>query len=193
MESSLSEADAEEASAAQAYESLKAAKSDEIAQATSSIESKSTRSGTLAVQNVENKGALDDATVELNDSEKYLANLKVVCEEKSKEWTARRGMRSQEVSAISEAISVLNDDDALDIFKKAVPSAALLETRKKGKFLQVRENPKRAALKKAYSIIGSMKKSSQTDLLEFTMRTMLRKQDPAPAPADQGGQVIGII
>merc|ERR1719487_1465815 len=135
MESSLSEADAEEASAAQAYESLKAAKSDEIAQATSSIESKSTRSGTLAVQNVENKGALDDATVELNDSERYGASLKAACEEKSKEWTARRGMRAQEVSAISEAISVLNDDDALDIFKKSSAGASLAQSGVTG-FLQ---------------------------------------------------------
>merc|ERR1719482_1408799 len=31
-------------------------------------------------------------------------------------------MRAEEISAISEAIKVLNDDDALDLFKKTVPS-----------------------------------------------------------------------
>merc|ERR1719453_1884642 len=31
-------------------------------------------------------------------------------------------MRAEEISAISEAIKVLNDDDALDLFKKTIPS-----------------------------------------------------------------------
>jgi len=35
----------------------------------------------------------------------------------------RQKMRSMEIAAISDAIGILNDDDALDVFKKAVPSS----------------------------------------------------------------------
>jgi len=197
MESSLSEATAEETSGAAAFENLKAAKNSEIAAASDSIESKGSRSGTLAVENVQNQDGLDDAEQELADATKYLANLKVICEEKTKEWTARRGMRAQEVSAISEAISILNDDDALDVFKKAVPSAALLDTSTSGKkgagFLQVRKSPKNAMMKKAQAIVAKaafMHDSSQLNLLEFTMKTMMKKQEPG---ADDFGTVSGII
>merc|ERR1719316_980147 len=35
----------------------------------------------------------------------------------------RTKMRNMEITAISEAIGILNDDDALDVFKKALPSS----------------------------------------------------------------------
>merc|ERR1719261_1326310 len=133
MEKSLSEATADEAQAAEAFENMKAAKTNEITVASEAIEAKGVRSGALAVSVVESQGALDDSSTELADATKYLATLKATCEEKSKEWSARQGMRAQEVAAISEAISILNDDDALDVFKKAIPSAALLQTEKKAR------------------------------------------------------------
>jgi len=195
MEGSLAEATSDETNGAAAFENLKAAKNSEIAAASDSIESKGARSGTLAVENVQNQGGLDDAEAELADATKYVADLKVICEEKTKEWTARQGMRAQEVAAISEAISVLNDDDALDIFKKAIPSALLETTMKhkghKGAFLQIRKLPKDARLKKAYAIVRSAaaaaKKSSLLALLEYNLKKRAL-QDPTDF-----GEVSGII
>merc|ERR1719379_739326 len=43
-----------------------------------------------------------------------------MCETKKKEWAERSKMRSEDVAAISEAIKILNDDDALDLFKKTL-------------------------------------------------------------------------
>jgi hypothetical protein len=80
---------------------MKAAKMNEVSVASEAIESKGERSGTLAVSVVQSAGALDDSSAELADATKYLASLKATCEEKSKEWSARQGMRAQEVSAIS--------------------------------------------------------------------------------------------
>lgn len=42
----------------------------------------------------------------------------------------RAKMRNEEIAAISEAIKILNDDDALDIFKKSLPSAAMIQQQK---------------------------------------------------------------
>merc|ERR1719379_3107924 len=51
---------------------------------------------------------------------------------KKKEFADRQKMRAEEISAVSEAIKILNDDDALDLFKKTLSlsqsSLRLLQT-----------------------------------------------------------------
>merc|ERR1712232_1160694 len=46
------------------------------------------------------------------------------CDKKNSEWEAREKERTQEQVAIAETIKVLNDDDALELFKKTLPSAS---------------------------------------------------------------------
>merc|ERR1712093_73345 len=67
-------------------------------------------------------GDIEDTTAEMSDTQAFIANLASMCATKKKEWAERSKMRAEEVSAISEAIKVLNDDDALDLFKKTIPS-----------------------------------------------------------------------
>ena len=38
-------------------------------------------------------------------------------------------MRAQEAVALAETIKILNDDDALDLFKKTLPSPSFLQLR----------------------------------------------------------------
>merc|ERR1719238_196023 len=120
MDKALNGAVSDEETAAKGYEELSAAKKEEISAAGSAIESKTQRSGTLAVTITTTKGDIKDTTNEMNDTEAFLANLKVECGEKKKEWAVRCQIRAEEVAAISAAIKVLNDDDALDLFKKTL-------------------------------------------------------------------------
>merc|ERR1719305_2103587 len=120
MDKGLNGAVSDEEKAAAGYEELAAAKKDEISAAGAAIESKTQRSGTLAVTITTTKGDIKDTTSEMEDTEAFLANLKVECAEKKKEWAVRCQIRAEEVAAISEAIKVLNDDDALDLFKKTL-------------------------------------------------------------------------
>merc|ERR1719463_756053 len=113
MDKTLNGAVADEEKAASGYEELAAAKKEEISAASAAIESKTQRSGTLAVTITTTKG-------DIKDTEAFLANLKVECAEKKKEWAVRCQIRAEEVAAISAAIKVLNDDDALDLFKKTL-------------------------------------------------------------------------
>merc|ERR1719424_1142057 len=53
--------------------------------------------------------------------------LKKSCGSKGKEYDERKTLRAEELVAISETIKILNDDDALDLFKKTLPSPALLQ------------------------------------------------------------------
>merc|ERR550514_747686 len=120
MDKALNGAVSDEEKSAAGYEELAAAKKEEISAAGAAIESKTQRSGTLAVTITTTKGDIKDTTSEMADTEAFLANLKVECAEKKKEWSVRCQIRAEEVAAISAAIKVLNDDDALDLFKKTL-------------------------------------------------------------------------
>merc|ERR1719174_3171415 len=106
---------------------MKSSKEKEIEFADESIDTKKERSGTLAVEIVQAKDGIEDSASEAAAAEKFAATLVQQCAAKKKEWAERSKMRSEEVAAIGQAIAILNDDDALDVFKKAVP-AALMQT-----------------------------------------------------------------
>merc|ERR1719420_225998 len=123
MEAELKDAIAEEEKSIAGYNDLKASKEKEIEMATEAIETKMSRAGEIAVSVVQSQDALEDANEEAADTTKFLATLEKDCATKTKEQGERDKLRSMEVAAISEAIGILNDDDALDVFKKAMPSA----------------------------------------------------------------------
>merc|ERR1719156_78024 len=123
MEAELKEAIADEEKAVAGYGDLKASKEKEIEMATEAIETKMARAGELAVSVVQSKDALEDAQEEAADTTKFLATLEKDCATKEAEMAERTKMRNMEITAISEAIGILNDDDALDVFKKALPSS----------------------------------------------------------------------
>jgi len=130
MAASLAEAKENEASAIAAFEELKAAKTKEINALQASIESKMTRVGDLAVKTAEMENDLEDTREDLEESKKFLADLDVNCENKKKEWAAYQKMQGEELLALADTIKVLNDDDALELFKKTLPgSASLLQVK----------------------------------------------------------------
>merc|ERR1719453_2892258 len=111
---------AAEEAAAKGFEELATAKKQEISAASEAIESKTVRSGELAVSVTTTADDIEDTTAEMKETEAFLVNLASQCALKKKEWAERQKMRAEEISAISEAIKVLNDDDALDLFKKTL-------------------------------------------------------------------------
>merc|ERR1719428_1442615 len=113
----------DEAAAVKGFGEMKTSKEKEIEFADESIESKKDRVATLAVEVVQLKDEIEDSAAEAADAEKFAAPLEKQCATKKKEWDERCKMRSDEIAAIGEAIGILTDDDALDVFKKAVPSA----------------------------------------------------------------------
>jgi len=188
MEASIKDLTASEASAVSGYEDLKAAKTKEEAAASAAIKSKEKRSGELAVTVVQNADALEDTTAELAKTEKFLATLAEQCKEKQAEWAARSKVRAEEIEAISQAIGILNDDDALDVFKKAVP-AVLTQTEEFG-FLQYRTNSATGAMAsahKAQQLITSaaqIYRSSTLSLLAFSSKTRVRMAQKHKSKAD---------
>merc|ERR1719264_2248362 len=132
MAKALEEAEAAEAEAIKAYDALMAAKEKEVESLNAQIETKLTRKAELGVALAEGLNEIEDTTNAVAEDEKFLAELKVGCATKEKEWAEVCKTRQEELVALAETIKILNDDDALELFKKTLPSAASL--------LQVTEN-----------------------------------------------------
>merc|ERR1719305_534660 len=106
MEGDLASAKKDEATAASGFEELTAAKEAEIASATSAIESKTKRSGEVAVEVVQTQDDMEDTEKEAKETQAFIGDLATQCAEKKGDWAERQKMRAEEVSAISEAIKV---------------------------------------------------------------------------------------
>jgi chromosome segregation ATPase len=127
MASDLASATAEEEAALKDFNSLVAAKTKEINALTAEIESKTARVGELGVELVTQKEDLDDTSKQLIKDEQFLKDLESDCKTKDEEWAARCKLRAEEVLAIADTIKILNDDDALELFKKTLPAPSLLQ------------------------------------------------------------------
>jgi len=122
MEKDLKDTIETEDAAIAEFEGLVDAKKKIIEAATSAIESKTERAGELAVKIVNLKNDLEDAQDALGDDGTFLAELKKGCATAGAEYDERTSIRADELVAVQETVKILNDDDALDLFKKTMPS-----------------------------------------------------------------------
>merc|ERR1740130_2222835 len=84
----------------------------------------------------------------------------------------RTKMRNMEITAISEAIGILNDDDALDVFKKALPSSFVQTVG----FLQ-KGDVKASRARKAQALIAGVAakaKDAHLNLMLYTLGSKLK-------------------
>jgi len=172
MEAELKEAIAAEEKAIAGFSDLKASKEKEIEMATEAIETKMGRAGDIAVSVVQSKDALEDAQDAAADATKFLATLEKDCADAGKKHAESTKLRSMEISAISDAIGILNDDDALDVFKKALPSSFVQTVG----FLQ-HGDAKASRARKAQAIIAGLAgktKNVQLNLMLYTFSSKLK-------------------
>merc|ERR1719454_2062700 len=124
MSKDFAEAKAAEEAAITAFDELVAAKTKEINALTAAIETKMKRTGELAVEVVQMKNDLTDTQEALLEDQAFLKDLEKNCKTKSEEWDVIVQTRNEEMLALAETIKVLNDDDALELFKKTLPGAS---------------------------------------------------------------------
>jgi len=101
-----------------------ATKTKEVAALTATIEAKTKEIGEVGVNIVMMKEDLADTQETLAEDKTFLAELEKSCATKTSEWEERSKTRSEELVALADTIKVLNDDDALELFKKTLPSAS---------------------------------------------------------------------
>merc|ERR1719183_1118102 len=124
MEKDLSDATSAENSASLSFDGLVAAKNKEIQSLTKAIESKTMRVGELGVKIAQMENDLEDTQEGLSEDKKFYADLDHNCEVKKTEWASYKDMEAKEMVALAETIEMLNSDDALELFKKTLPSAS---------------------------------------------------------------------
>merc|ERR1719197_819564 len=79
---------------------------------------------------------LADTRNALSADQKFLLDLKEKCRVTDEEFEARQKARGEEISAVSEAIAILSDDDAHDLFSKTlsfVQVNAVLDVQKRAR------------------------------------------------------------
>merc|ERR1719238_558423 len=161
MTKDFADATSDENAAIASSESLVASKKKEIDALTKSIESKTARVGELGVKLAEAENDLEDTKEGLAEDQKFLANLDKNCELKKTEWAAYQKMQATELVALADTIKVLNDDDALDLFKKTLPAGS--------SFMQVQATSKRMRQQAMHVLKGAVKGDPRLDLIELAM------------------------
>merc|ERR1719343_296221 len=101
-----------------------AAKVKEVQALSEAVEAKLKLVGELSVSVAQMKNELTDTEEALLADQEFLAGLEKACATKKAEWEERSATRADELSALADAIKMLNDDDALELFKKTLPSAS---------------------------------------------------------------------
>jgi len=132
MAADLQSLTASEAERKASFDSLIRAKTKEMKAATSAIETKMDRLGNLEVAKAQDKDDYEGTEETLKEDTEMSSTLKASCEMKVKEYEVRTKTQADELLGISEAIKLLSDDDALELFKKTLPGpASFLQTSSK--------------------------------------------------------------
>jgi len=129
----LAEVMAAEERAQRDFERTTTPKSKELSTAAKLIEQKMARHGEVSMTIVTLREDLDDTTASLEQDRKFLTDLTQNCDTRKKEFHEVRKARNEELQALSEVIKALNDDEALELFKKALPAPSLLQMQVTGK------------------------------------------------------------
>jgi len=114
----------EEAAALNEYNSLMGAKTKEVKALTAAIEKKLEELGEQGVKIVQLKNDAGDTAEGFEEDKKFLADLEKGCATATEDYEADAKMRNEELAALADTIKILNDDDALELFKKTLPGAS---------------------------------------------------------------------
>merc|ERR1719197_945525 len=118
FEANLATAQKNEADAIAAYQELKAAKEDEIANGNAQIDSKTVERATADEKCAADKQDTEDTSKTLAADQEYLAMLKETCSNMDAQMEERVKTRNAEIEATSKALAILSGDEAHDTFTR---------------------------------------------------------------------------
>merc|ERR1719190_234919 len=153
---------AAEEAAIKAYDELMAAKTKEVLALTKAIEEKMTRVGELGVEIAQMKNDLGDTEQALIEDKKFLADLEKNCATKQAEWDVIVKTRSEELLALADTIKILNDDDALELFKKTLPGSA--------SFVQVQDGASALRARTLAILRNAPRRGTEVDLVMLAIQ-----------------------
>merc|ERR1712194_427943 len=114
-------------------------------------------------------GDAADTADALSEDKKFGKDLEKNCAEKTGIHEEEKKIRAQEVVALADTIKILNDDDALDLFKKTLPSAG-------SSFLQMRSAESLRSEARAILTNARTKATSDRHNLDFVLLALRGKK-----------------
>jgi peptidoglycan hydrolase CwlO-like protein len=162
MEKTMVQGAADEQTSIKDFDSLTAAKTKEAEALTKALETKMARVGEVGVELVSKDEDLDDTGKSLVEDKNVLSNLDKKCKTKAAEYEEIEKTRGEELIALSDTIKLLNDDDALELFKKALPASSFLQLQVTSKETLFRA---RQALRASFGV-----RDYRLDLISMSMR-----------------------
>eukprot|EP00746_Dinoflagellata_sp_MGD_P153652 gnl/MRDRNA2_/MRDRNA2_84363_c0_seq2.p1 gnl/MRDRNA2_/MRDRNA2_84363_c0~~gnl/MRDRNA2_/MRDRNA2_84363_c0_seq2.p1 ORF type:complete len:684 (+),score=237.38 gnl/MRDRNA2_/MRDRNA2_84363_c0_seq2:72-2123(+) len=172
FETNMADASTEEKRAADEFASMKKAKSDQIKAAEDLSKSKTIELGDTKATLAADKQDLKDTTAKLEADTKFLEDVKSTCATADEDYQARLKVRTEEITAVSETIGILTDDEAQTAFSKS-SAASFIQLSQ----MNLNEGAKRqrkkavqlmakAATKSGDAQLGKL--ASQAKLLDFS-------------------------
>lgn len=138
MEKEYADVLADEESAKSAFASMMEAKEKEIKANSAAIQDKLEREGEASVRIQQMMEELSDTKISLKEDTQFLADLQKNCGTREAEYEVVKKTRQEELLALADTIKILNDDDALELFKKTLPSPSLLQMKVASKQMRLR-------------------------------------------------------
>jgi len=118
FERDLAAADKRELEAVMSFQKLRATKLAEIASATTQKKAKSTMLAETQAKAAQAKEDLVATSDALSADQKFLVDLEETCSTAANDYDARVKVRSEELQALGEAIKILTEDEARDLWGK---------------------------------------------------------------------------
>jgi len=146
----LSDSQKEEMARQQAFEDLKAAKEAEIAAGQQQVATKEAQRAETEQNLAQAKEDIEDTRNSLSADQRYLMDLKLKCQMTNTEWAQRQKTRQDEISAVSQAVSILSNDDAHDLFARTF-NPSLIQTR--------------AAVRNRFGLAGAGRRNKAAEIL----------------------------
>jgi len=156
-----------EATAASEFDALEKAKTEEIAAAETLVKEKTAQLGRTKVALATATEDQEDTENALSADQAFLVDLKEKCGQSDAEWEARSATRAKEMQAVSEAIGILTDEDAHDLFHKTLSFLQLTSTRR------VMSKAQRARESAAHTLLRTANKSGNPALVQLAASVRL--------------------
>jgi chromosome segregation ATPase len=161
------------------FDALSASKNEQLSATKQALLDKSQEKGARAESLATSTEEKEDREGQNERDEVFLADTKDACDKKATDWELRQKMRSEEIAAIGEAISILRSDDARDTFKKSFASQeeqTFIQTHSTKKKHHTRRSLALSAIRRA----ALKSKDTRLDLIV----TLLAKKDPLAEAMD---------
>jgi len=134
FETNLATSQKDEMNAQNEFGSLQSAQTQQMSAAKEQVDSNTAELSDTKVKLANSKDGLEDTRAALTADTAFLSDLQSKCASMDQQWESRQNMRNDEMTAVSETMKILNDDEAHDTFSRSV---ALVQVRRSTKKIEM--------------------------------------------------------